>query len=84
MSAEALETFNSIEQAVERIRDVSTRTASAAEEQHSVNEDINRNIVTVNNSANQITDVSKTLEELCANQSSLNLRLTKLVARFRT
>ncbi|MEQ5836308.1 methyl-accepting chemotaxis protein [Marinobacter sp. NFXS9] len=84
LSGEALEAFNSIEDAVERIRDVSTQTASAAEEQHSVTEEINRNIVTINDSANEVTEVSKSVESLCSDQADLNLRLTQLVSRFRT
>lgn len=84
LSGEALEAFNSIEDAVERIRDVSTQTASAAEEQHSVTEEINRNIVTINDSANEVTEVSKSVESLCSDQAELNLRLTQLVSRFRT
>ena len=84
LSKEALEAFQRIEQAVERIRDVSTQTASAAEEQHSVSEDINRNIVAINDSANQVTATSKNVDELCTNQADLNLRLTQLVSRFKT
>ncbi|WP_203141385.1 methyl-accepting chemotaxis protein [Marinobacter mangrovi] len=84
LSGEALEAFNSIEDAVERIRDVSTQTASAAEEQHSVTEEINRNIVAINDSANEVTDVSKSVEGLCSDQADLNLRLTQLVSRFKT
>ncbi|TBW57664.1 methyl-accepting chemotaxis protein [Marinobacter halodurans] len=84
LSGEALQAFNSIEDAVERIRDVSTQTASAAEEQHSVTEEINRNIVTINDSANEVTEVSRSVESLCSDQAELNLRLTQLVSRFKT
>ncbi|MBB5320143.1 methyl-accepting chemotaxis protein [Marinobacter oulmenensis] len=84
LSREALEAFNDIEQAVERIRDVSTQSASAAEEQHSVTEDINRNIVSINDSANEVTDTSRNVDELCSKQADLNLRLTQLVSRFKT
>ncbi|MDF0749838.1 methyl-accepting chemotaxis protein [Marinobacter sp. 71-i] len=84
LSSEALEAFQRIEKAVERIRDVSTQTASAAEEQHSVTEDINRNIVAINDSANEVTGTSKNVDELCTNQAELNLSLTQLVSRFKT
>ncbi|WP_111494895.1 methyl-accepting chemotaxis protein [Marinobacter bohaiensis] len=83
-SGEALEAFDNIENAVERIRDVSTQTASAAEEQHSVTEEINRNIVTINDSANDVTEVSTKVDQLCSDQADLNLRLTQLVSRFKT
>ncbi|MGP4846035.1 methyl-accepting chemotaxis protein [Marinobacter sp. 1Y8] len=83
-SGEAIEAFDNIEEAVERIRDVSTQTASAAEEQHSVTEEINRNIVTINDSANDVTEVSTKVDQLCSDQADLNLRLTKLVSRFKT
>jgi len=84
LSNEALEAFHRIETAVERIRDVSTQTASAAEEQHSVAEDINRNIVDINDSANEVTGTSKNVKELCSNQAELNLSLARLVSRFKT
>lgn len=50
-SGTALQT---IAQAVNQINDMSTQIASAAEEQHSVSEEINRNIVAINDMSNQI------------------------------
>ncbi|WP_020405456.1 methyl-accepting chemotaxis protein [Hahella ganghwensis] len=84
LSAEALQAFESIEAAVERIRDMTTQTASATEEQHLVTEDINKNIVTINESANQVSEVSSQVESLCAKQTELSRQLTQLVSRFRT
>ncbi|MDV2079700.1 methyl-accepting chemotaxis protein [Marinobacter xestospongiae] len=84
LTAEALQAFDRIEEAVEKIRDMTTQTASAAEEQHLVTEDINQNIVTINDSANHVTGVSREVAGLCARQAELNARLTQLVARFKT
>jgi len=84
LTAEALQAFDRIEEAVEKIRDMTTQTASAAEEQHLVTEDINQNIVTINDSANHVTGVSREVAGLCASQAELNARLTQLVARFKT
>ncbi len=84
LSSEALNAFDRIEAAVEQIRDMTTQTASATEEQHLVTEDINQNIVTVNESANSVANISSQVEELCSKQTELSRQLTQLVSRFRT
>ncbi|NVK39882.1 MAG: hypothetical protein HWE39_01450 [Oceanospirillaceae bacterium] len=84
LSAEALQAFERIATAVERIRDMTTQTASAAEEQQLVTEDINRNIQNISDSANSLSDISDQVERNAANQTALSHQLGELVSRFRT
>ncbi len=79
-SGEALQT---IAQAVNEINEMSTQIASAAEEQSSVSEEINRNIVSINDMSNQTAEgasqTSIASEELARMASDLQ----GLVAQFK-
>ncbi len=79
-SGEALQT---IAQAVNEINQMSTQIASAAEEQSSVSEEINRNIVSINDMSNQTAEgasqTSIASEELARMASDLQ----GLVAQFK-
>ncbi|QEW07507.1 methyl-accepting chemotaxis protein [Nitrincola iocasae] len=84
LSQEALSAFESIEHSVESIRDMTIATASATEEQHLVTEDINKNVVAINESINQVSVQAQDVEGFARQQSELSASLRKLVARFRT
>ncbi|WP_230390371.1 methyl-accepting chemotaxis protein [Reinekea sp. G2M2-21] len=84
LSAEVLNAFEEIEAVVERIRDMTTQTASATEEQHLVTKDINQNLVNINESANQVSAHSDEVKMLSDQQAELSHELTALVSRFRT
>ena len=70
--------LSSIANAVARINDMSTQIASAAEEQSSVSEEINRNIVRISDmteesaeGANQTANASHDLARIAADLESL-------------
>ncbi|WP_417579261.1 methyl-accepting chemotaxis protein [Nitrincola sp.] len=84
LSQEALSAFESIENSVESIRDMTIATASATEEQHLVTEDINKNVVSINESINQVSVQAQDVEGYARQQSELSASLRELVARFRT
>ncbi|WP_108125175.1 methyl-accepting chemotaxis protein [Saccharospirillum mangrovi] len=84
LANEAFGAFEQIETIVEKIRDMTTQTASATEEQHLVSKDINQNLVTISDSANEVNSLSEQVSALCRQQSDLGRELSTLVARFRT
>ncbi|MFC6671551.1 methyl-accepting chemotaxis protein [Marinobacterium aestuariivivens] len=84
LSGEAMKAFESIEAAVQQIRDMTMQTASAAEEQQLVTEDINKNILAISESANDLQEISTEVEHHSGEQTGLSGQLTQLVSRFRT
>lgn len=84
LSERALQAFSEIESVVENIRDMTTQTASATEEQHLVTKDINKNVVEVNDSATLVSSLSDQVKGLCQQQTDLSHELATLVSRFRT
>ncbi len=79
----AAEALNTINQAVERINTMNTQIASAAEEQSTVTEEINRNIVNINNVAEQTSEGSKQAAQASDDLASLAEQLKKLVGQFK-
>ncbi|PVV27880.1 MAG: hypothetical protein B6D79_00115, partial [gamma proteobacterium symbiont of Ctena orbiculata] len=71
-----------ITQAVEKINEMSTQIASAAEEQGSVAEEINRNIVKINDMSTQTADGAGETAEASQNLAHMATELQGLVARF--
>lgn len=76
--------FEAIEDIVEKIRDMTTQNASAAEEQHLVTEHINSNVVAISEAASEVKALSKSLERSAQEQQSLGSELEGMVSRFRT
>jgi methyl-accepting chemotaxis protein len=79
----AAEALNTINQAVERINTMNTQIASAAEEQSTVTEEINRNIVNINNVAEQTSEGSKQAAQASDDLARLAEQLKKLVGQFK-
>ena len=84
LSNEVMDAFESIESAVQMIRDMTMQIAAATEEQHLVTEDINQNIVAINDAVNQVSGQATEVEHYAREQSELSSALKQLVGRFRT
>ncbi|GLQ33540.1 methyl-accepting chemotaxis protein [Litoribrevibacter albus] len=76
--------FESIQRSVTNIGDMATQIAAAAEEQHSVAEDINMNITDVHNEAQKANEASVQSHTNSQTLSQLSQELTALVSRFKT
>ena len=76
--------FESIEQSVSTIRNMTTQIATAAEQQTSVAEDINRNVVSIHTDAITAQESSEKVEENSAQLSQLSAELSGLMGRFKT
>jgi methyl-accepting chemotaxis protein len=76
--------FESIEQSVETIRNMTTQIATAAEQQTSVAEDINRNVVSIHTDAITAQESSDKVEENSAQLSQLSNELSELMGQFKT
>lgn len=84
LSEKVLTSFENIEQVVQQMRDMTTQTATSAEEQRSVTEGINENINSISESAHLVSDVSADVALLCQQQDQLSKQLHSMVVRFRT
>jgi len=84
LSTEALASFEEIEQVVKQMRDMTMQTATSAEEQRAVTEDINENITAVSGSASRVSELSVDVAGLCQKQDKLSEELREMVVRFRT
>ncbi|MCL1123486.1 methyl-accepting chemotaxis protein [Shewanella surugensis] len=76
--------FDNIDISVEKIRDMATQIASAAEEQHLVTEDISSNIVSISDAASMMSVLSKEVEINAKEQAKLGEILIDRVSNFRT
>jgi len=72
-----------IADAVSRINDMSTQIASAAEEQNAVNEDINKNIVSINDMAEQTATGAEQTTEAANKLAELAEELNLMVKEFK-
>jgi len=72
-----------ITNAVSSINDMNTQIASAAEEQSSVAEEINRNVVNINDMAEMISDGSQQTAKSSNDLEALAGQLQSVVSRFR-
>ena len=81
--AKASVSFNDIRMSVDAITDMTTQIASAAEEQHQVSEDINRNIEAIHGAAGQVNEVSSQVASNAHQQSDLSKQLAALVSQFK-
>jgi methyl-accepting chemotaxis protein len=76
--------FEAIQRSVTNIGDMATQIAAAAEEQHSVAEDINLNITDVHNEAQKANEASVQSHTNSQTLNQLSKELTDLVSRFKT
>ena len=81
---EVMGAFESIEGAVQMIRDMTTQIATATEEQHLVTEEINRNVVAISDAVGQVSGQATEVEHYSHEQRELSSALKQLVGRFRT
>ena len=78
-SIQALET---IANEVSNINELNTQIATAVEEQSSVSEDINRNIVQVNESAAQVTHGAEIADNAANGLSTQSHHMSDMIKRF--
>lgn len=77
------ESLSSVTSAVGSINDMSTQIATAATEQSSVTEEINRNIYAIQEIVNSLTAGSEIAEKLSQSVSNEGNKLDKLVSTFK-
>jgi len=82
-AASAGTTLNTIAQAVERIDQMSTQIASAAEEQGAVSEEVNRNIVRISDLANHSADGAENTATASLELAHLANELEGLIEHFK-
>jgi methyl-accepting chemotaxis protein len=81
---EAGTSLDNITAAVASISDMNTQIASAAEEQSQVAEEINKNVVTINTMADEVTSNSSRTTDSSQTLSALAQQLTSIVGQFKT
>lgn len=82
-AAETGEALGAIEQAVSAINDMNLHIASAAEEQSSVAEEINRNVVAISHSTEVTVDNSSRIEAVSQQVAQLSSEFQQITARFK-
>ncbi len=83
-AARAGQGLESIMEAVSRIRDMTAQIASAAEEQHLVAEEINRNVTAINDIAGKTLDGAGQTATSSGQVLKIANRVHELVSKFRT
>ncbi|MBQ1783801.1 MAG: CZB domain-containing protein [Gammaproteobacteria bacterium] len=76
------EALTQIRSAVDTIRDMNTQIATASEEQTSVSDEINRNIISVHEISQETTRVAEETAEIAAHVAQLVDKLGELSAQF--
>ncbi|MBM6551445.1 methyl-accepting chemotaxis protein [Marinomonas ostreistagni] len=84
LSDEALNAFRNIENMVTNVRDVTLRTATAAQQQRVVTEDINVNISLISDSAQTLSKISDDVAAFCRDTDQLSKKIHGMVAGFNT
>jgi len=82
-SVQIKESLAGIQSAVEMIRDMGIQTASAAEQQSAVAEDINQNLVTIQQIVNEINHNLQESETISTQLSTSGQEMHKLVGHFK-
>ena len=77
------QSLDSIAQAVQQINQMASQIASAAEEQNAVAEEINRNIVTITEMANQTASGGQQIAEASTDLAQLSNELQSQVSQFK-
>lgn len=80
----AADIFRTIQEQVSRIRDMATQIATATEEQHSVAEDISRNVSGAYNDASRAREVAVNANQTAMMLDGLSEELGDLVKQFKT
>jgi len=80
----ASQSLETITAAVEQIHNMNTHIAGAAEEQSSVSEEINKNVVNINTVADQVTHSASQTATAGAELAELATRLQAVVGHFKT
>lgn len=80
---QAGESLTAISLAVNRINDMSTQIATAAEEQNAVSEEINNNIVNINNMAQDTSSGAQQTAQASDDLSQLAIQLQTLIDEFK-
>ncbi len=75
--------IETIATAVADISDMNTHIATATEEQNSVAEDLNRNIININTACSELAEGTHQTASACKELNSLAHRLSELARRFR-
>ena len=83
LAVSAGESLNAITGAVKNITDMSYQIASASEQQSSVAEEVNQNIVNISNLANTADDSVKDVIQNCGDLKSISDDLNRLVGLFK-
>jgi len=78
------QSLESIAEAVQKINEMSTQIASAAEEQNAVAEEINRNVVTITEMANQTAAGGQQIAQASTELAQLSTDLQGQVSQFKT
>ena len=82
-AAKTGEALSGITSAIQRVNDMSTQIASAAEEQSVVTEEINRNIVQINEMTEQTAVGAKQTSAASVDQTRLAAELQEMVSSFK-
>ncbi len=80
----ARESFEGIQLSVNEIRDQNLQISAAAEEQHSVAEEINRHIQRIYDEARLVESLASSAQEDSGRLSRLSSELNGLVGRFKS
>ncbi|WP_110968606.1 methyl-accepting chemotaxis protein [Pseudomonas huaxiensis] len=82
--ASAQDSFEGIQLSVNEIRDQNLQISAAAEEQHSVAEEINRHIQQIYDEARRVEDLARSAQQDSGRLSELSQELSGLVGRFKS
>lgn len=80
---EAMESLDAIARAVATINDMNTQIASAAEEQASVSEEINRNVTSISQISEQTSEGTEQTTAAADELAKLASDLQQLIAQFK-
>ncbi len=83
LASQTGEALTTITQAVERISEMATQIASAAQEQGAVSEEINRNIVIINDMSVQTAEGAKETADASKNLAHMATELQGLIEQFK-
>lgn len=82
-SSQAGDSIHIIANSVDKINEMSTQIATAAEEQNAVSEEINRNIVSINDIASHSVTNSEQISQTSGNLAQIAIELQEMVGEFK-
>ena len=83
-AAKARDALEIITRSVATIRDMNNQIASAAEEQTTMSEEVNRNIISINSTAEQVASKADQSANSSDELANLAARLQTLIGQFKT